>query len=497
MPVARRPTPPPEAIKQTLTVLDSLNAWTSNEDQDEADSPKAKRAPLGYTPLAQGDRSSPVTGWRQLFDSESDNFNFGIGMVIICNAIVIGLETDYGRSHFTILEHVFNSIFVLEMMTRVAHIGIEYFTTPSYIFDFALVLSGTLDLWILPAMTGHASTAGSHTTAYQFSVLRLLRILRLLRVLRVIRLFRMFGQLLLMVRAFGKSITVVAILSILVFIILYALGIVCTQLIGHNADRWGEDAHDITQWFGDIPKSMATLFWIMFGSAWDPLLPLLTKVYPAGLVLAVFAAFMCVTVALLALIIGLISESLIIAQHEFKTRTLDKFAKSAKELAAEYTEELKELLEDEMDEHGAVDAMQLKQAVKGDSTLVGKLINSGVQIGVDGLLGLVESMSKGEKQNIGIDHYVEKLIHLSGGSSASAVVDLKYDLVKTNRAMESASGIVEKMKADATENRQLTDALSEKMDKVSAGVKDVASELAQSRQQMDSLLKKMEQLGKK
>merc|ERR1719199_533755 len=65
-----------------------------------------------------------AVGWRQFFDSESDNFNFGIGLVIIANAVIIGLETDMGREHFTICELAFNTVFVCEMLTRIAHIGL-------------------------------------------------------------------------------------------------------------------------------------------------------------------------------------------------------------------------------------------------------------------------------------------------------------------------------------------------------------------------------------
>jgi len=180
---------------------------------------------------------------------------------------------------------------------------------------------------------------------------------------------------------------------------------------------------------------MATLFWIMFGSGWDPLLTLLTKVYPTGIVLLFFAAYMVITVALLALIVGLISESLIIAQQEFRQRTMDKFGGKKKALAAEYTEELNALLEDEMDESGAVEERDLKMAVKGDSSLITKLMGVGVSLSLDGLMGLVDSMSKSGQERVSIDHFIEKLTNLNGNSSASAVVDLKYDLLKNRNRM--------------------------------------------------------------
>merc|ERR1719326_508900 len=111
---------------------------------------------------------------------------------------------------------------------------------------------------------------------------------------------------------------------------------------------------------------MSTMFFVMFGSGWDPILELLTQVYPVGVVLAFFAVYMVIVVALIALIIGLISESLIIAQQEFKQRKLTQFATKKKALAAEYTEELNALLEDEMDDFGCVQGKDLKITVKGD-----------------------------------------------------------------------------------------------------------------------------------
>lgn len=442
--------------------MDSLNAWTADED-DEAVDKKSVKVPLGYTPLAQSDKSAPPEGWRQFFDSESDNFNFGIGLVIIANAIVIGLETDWGRGHFTICEHIFNGIFVLEMLTRISQIGTDYFTTPAYLFDCSLVVTGSLDLWILPAFGGSSK---AHSVGYQFSVMRLLRILRLLRVLRVIRLFRMFGQLLLMVKALGKAFQVVLLLSILVFIMVYSLGIVCTQLVGHHSDKWGDDADKVEEWFGTIPRSMTTMFFIMFGSGWDTLLRLLTEVYPTGVVLLLFAGYMVITVALLSLIVGLISESLIIAQQEFKQRTMEKFGTKKKALASEYTEELNALLEDEMDEFGAVEAKELKQAVKGDSTLITKLIGVGVSLTLDGLIGLVDSMSKDGQQRVVIDHFIEKLINLSGNSSASAVVDVKYDLLKNRQRSEGVLGQIDNLQKDMASHDQKIDAINRKLDEL-------------------------------
>lgn len=459
MPINRRPTPPPEAIKQTNTVMDSLNAWTDANDEDED---KGKRkVPLQAIGMGVPDQGVAV-GWRQFFDSESDNFNFAIGLVIIANAVIIGLETDYGRDHFIVAEHIFNSIFVLEMLTRISHIGCEYFTSFKYLFDCSLVVSGSLDLWILPALSGGGNSGVGHS----FSVMRLLRILRLMRVLRVIRLFRMFGQLLLIITAFGKSLQVVLLLSILVVIMIYALAIVATQLIGHKSEEWGDSKEDLEYYFGDIGGSMKTIFCIMFGSSWEPLLELLTKVYPTGFVLGLFASFMVVTVSLAALIIGLISESLIIAQQEFKQRKLASFSSKRKEVAAEYTEELNALLEDDMDEFFTVDAKDLRPTVKGDANLSAKLMEVGIAMQPDGLVGLVESMTKQGTIRCSVDHFIEKLINLSGNSSASQIVDVKYDIAINKRMLDNVDTKMNELQMKMNEQKQKVDDILKKLNRL-------------------------------
>jgi len=281
----------------------------------------------------------------------------------------------------------------------------------------------------------------------------------------------MFGHLLLLVKGLEKAMQVVILLSVIVFIMIYSLGIVCTQIIGHNAENWGDDADAITEWFGCISASMTTLFFVMFGSGWDPLIRLLTEVYPTVLVLTLFAAYMIVNVALMALIIGLISEGLILAQQECKQHATNTWSQSKKVLASEYREELRDLLGNDTDESGCVDALHLKQAVKDDSKLVAKMIKAGVHISLDGLLALVDHMSNSGQQNINIDHFVEKLINLSGNSSASSVVDLKYDLDKNRRLVAKAGQTVEAVKSEVAQHRQQMEALTRKMDDVLSRLK--------------------------
>merc|ERR1719162_2167306 len=61
----------------------------------------------------------------------------------------------------------------------------KYWTNGSNCFDGTLVVTGTLDLYILPLLI-HGKKGGAVST---------LRLLRMLRVLRILRLFKVFREL--------------------------------------------------------------------------------------------------------------------------------------------------------------------------------------------------------------------------------------------------------------------------------------------------------------
>jgi hypothetical protein len=415
--------------------VETLNAWTDFEDPDEPKKPvQEKKQPLGKLPFIRP-RRGPITGWRVFFDSESDNFNLAIGWVIVANAIVLGLETDFGHAHFELLEHLFLICFVFEMFTRIAQLGLEYFQDPWYVcLDFPLVVAGVVDLWILPLLKG--SNDSGENAAYQFSVLRLLRMLRLLRVLRLIRIFRMFHHLQLIVKAFSKAIHVVLLISLIVIILIYSLSIVFTQLVGQSADAFGDEKGKVEHYFGKVGQSMMTLFNVMFSNDWDNLEEALTQVYPTGLVLVIFAGYTAITIALASLIVGLISESLLFAQEDFKTRKNAHFEKMKKSVASNFTATISDELKSKADANGAVKGADLMSVFAKDPTMLNKLTEVGVSLNVDKLQHVIDTMVKGEER-VSIDLFIEKLTHLSGDSQASAVVDIKYEVMKNRLAMEA------------------------------------------------------------
>eukprot|EP00927_Polykrikos_kofoidii_P013430 TRINITY_DN15856_c0_g1_i2.p1 TRINITY_DN15856_c0_g1~~TRINITY_DN15856_c0_g1_i2.p1 ORF type:complete len:504 (+),score=98.31 TRINITY_DN15856_c0_g1_i2:80-1591(+) len=432
MPIARRPTPPSSQAVKHHAVLSSLSAWTDQGDADD----EASEVASNTKRLSQHDDSKRSRC--PLPDVESDKFNFVIGVVIVSNAALIGVETDFGRDNILIAmcESLFNFIFLTEFLLRFRQFGRQYFKEAWNIFDLTLVLIGTADLWIIPLFlkyTGGAASPDSQI-GYELSAMRLLRILRLMRVLRVIRLFRMFQQLHLIMQAFQKAAQIVCIMGLIIGILDYVLAIMLTQGIGQHASDYGQAEDLVRSWFGDIPTSMRTLFLIMTLSRWDVIPPVLTRVLPETLVIACFVLYiMIASYTMMSLITGIISESLITSQADYKWRKLRIVDKKRKALASEVMYFLTEVLEDSLDEQGAVAAEDLKTFVRGDPELLKGLAEVDVSVTESGILSLVDNMSRNGQDRVSVAFFVDKLTNLTGAANASAVADLRYEVSKIDQ----------------------------------------------------------------
>ena len=73
--------------------------------------------------------------------------------VIVGNAACLGAEADLGRTHkstFMALEHVFYSLFVIELLL---HFKVEgwrlYFADRGNWLDFTLVALSVIDVWVI------------------------------------------------------------------------------------------------------------------------------------------------------------------------------------------------------------------------------------------------------------------------------------------------------------------------------------------------------------
>lgn len=185
-------------------------------------------------------------------------FNNVILIIIIINSIVIGLQTSAAieaKIGFVlgIVDMVCLVIFTIEIVLKLLAYGLRFFLDGWNIFDFIIVL--------LSFLTG-LSFLSSFRAFRIFRVLRTLKAARGLKALKGLRTLRMItwmDDLKLIIAAIGRSVPGIMWSGILLLLIYYMFSIMGVSLFGAK----------FPDWFGNIGKSMYTLFQVMTLESWS------------------------------------------------------------------------------------------------------------------------------------------------------------------------------------------------------------------------------------
>ena len=171
---------------------------------------------------------------------ESKGFSLGVTLVIIVNAITLGLETwpaamDRAGVLLFAIDRLALWIFTAEISLKLWVYRGRFFRDGWNVFDFAVVAIA----W-LPA-TGP------------------LAVLRALRVLRVIRLISVIPQMRTVVGALFKALPGMGSIVAVLTLVFYVASVMATKLFGAT----------FPDWFGSIGASMYSLFQIMTLESWS------------------------------------------------------------------------------------------------------------------------------------------------------------------------------------------------------------------------------------
>ncbi|MGA9394369.1 MAG: ion transporter [Azonexus sp.] len=161
-------------------------------------------------------------------------------VLILLNAALLGLETSPAAmaaagGMIVGLDRAILTVFVVEIALRLYAHRAAFWRDPWSVFDFAVVA-----IALVPA-TG------------PLAVLRALRVLRVLRLLSIVpSMRRVVGALLAAIPGLGS-------IALVLLIIYYVFAVIATKLFSA--------AHP--EWFGDIGRSLYTLFQIMTLESWS------------------------------------------------------------------------------------------------------------------------------------------------------------------------------------------------------------------------------------
>lgn len=171
---------------------------------------------------------------------ETTWFNHSILVLILINAILLGLETsaslmqEFG-SVILLADKILLAVFVLELLLRIFAYRLNFFKDSWSLFDFAVVA-----IALMPA-TG------------QFSVLRALRVLRVLRLLSIVPSMRR------VVSALLGSLPGLGSIAMVLLLIYYVFAVIATKLFSAA----------FPEWFGSLGASFYTLFQVMTLESWS------------------------------------------------------------------------------------------------------------------------------------------------------------------------------------------------------------------------------------
>ncbi len=246
---------------------------------------------------------------------ESTKFkNFIISMILI-NGVVLGLATSkslmasYGE-FITLMDNIIIGIFTIEIILRIYVHRVSFFKDPWSLFDFFVVV-----ISLIPANDG-------------------LSILRALRVLRLFRLLTVVPQMRIIIAALIKVIPGIGSISMVVLLFFYVFSIMATNLF----------AEAFPQWFGDLGKSMYTLFQVMTLESWSMGIsrPVM-EVFPYAWVFFIIFILL-VTFIMINLFIGIIVDAIFTIKEDDKSALEEKEEVTLEKLHSEIGE-LKLLLQ--------------------------------------------------------------------------------------------------------------------------------------------------------
>ncbi len=185
-------------------------------------------------------RPLPVWRSRLLRVVEDRRFTRSVTVLIVLNAVLLGLETAPSvmvRWDWLIVgaDSLILAFFAVEIAMRVAAHGAAFWRDPWSLFDVAVV------------GVALAPSAGS------------LSVLRALRVLRVLRLVSAVPRLRRVVETLMRSLPGMGSIALLLAMLFYVFAVMATKLFGEA----------FPQWFGTIGRSMYSLFQIMTLESWS------------------------------------------------------------------------------------------------------------------------------------------------------------------------------------------------------------------------------------
>lgn len=446
------------------------NAW--NMDFTDYDEPKS--GCLRIRQWAKGHCS--VLGHALLTRNASDivemaAFDYLCAMIIIMNAIFLGMQTDYisrnldtdTPSYFRISEIAFCVIFTLELTLRIIAYRSDLFYMPSWkwnVFDCFLVVMQVSEE-VLAVVAQLSEQEDGQDTTSNFGALRVLRVLRLVRIIRLVRVMHLIGELRILVVSIFNSLRSLLWTLLLLFIIMYIVGVYFCQVVSDHLMANGDDVQrvpELQDYYGSLPRAVTSLFQAIAGGiSWRLIVRPLQENISPWLVLPVCAYVAFAVLALLNIITGVFVENSM------------KSAKKDDDMLL--LTQSRHLFLDHCNDDGEISWETFQDSL--ENPMMQNYFRA-VDLSIDEAQLLFTLIDIDESGSLTPDEFVNGCLRLRGNSRALDLAVLMRELARTKVQLTAMGAAIVW--------------ITEQMDPEGASREEIATELEQSAQKSDSLL---------
>eukprot|EP00931_Biecheleriopsis_adriatica_P114866 TRINITY_DN9074_c0_g1_i8.p1 TRINITY_DN9074_c0_g1~~TRINITY_DN9074_c0_g1_i8.p1 ORF type:complete len:722 (+),score=134.13 TRINITY_DN9074_c0_g1_i8:28-2166(+) len=217
-------------------------------------------------------------------------FDVAIAVLIILNAVQIGVETDWNMKQagqeqlpvFAYLDVTFSFLFLIELSLRLCKDRLSFLSWHHKSFgwnvlDFFLCVTSVIEF-----VVQFQELSGAVGDMMDFGHLRMMRMARLTRILRIFKVVRFFSELRVMAYSVMMSTKSLMWALLLLTLVMFVFGVMMMQLAEpYKAANIENVDEDLEKLYGSLPRTIHTLFRsISGGMDWGDALSPLEAVSP-------------------------------------------------------------------------------------------------------------------------------------------------------------------------------------------------------------------------
>eukprot|EP00929_Paragymnodinium_shiwhaense_P077264 TRINITY_DN3978_c2_g1_i1.p1 TRINITY_DN3978_c2_g1~~TRINITY_DN3978_c2_g1_i1.p1 ORF type:complete len:784 (-),score=150.82 TRINITY_DN3978_c2_g1_i1:81-2432(-) len=359
---------------------------------------------------------------------ESTTADVTFGLVIIANAIVIGVEQtfrleDKDLSVFEALEHVFLTIYLTELILRFSSYGVACLRDNFVKLDLFLVIMSIITEWIFALAVTTASD--------DMKSLSLLRTARMARLARSLRLFSKFPGLWMLVQGIMTSASTIFYTIMLLTITLYVFASLGLEVITLEFQGREEgEVPDIVQavvdeYFPSLPRTMLSLVQFVtmdsLGVIYRPL-----AAYNAWLALYFLAVILTVSI----LIMNIITASIVNGAIEQANQDKEARRILMDKVKNKMMKQLREMfIRLDADSSGEIDREEIKNATGEDAALLNDFMS------ISSPLEVFDALDVDGSGCLDIDEFCEGLYHASVSKAPIEIKRMERKLDSVHRKL--------------------------------------------------------------